>query len=84
MRRRTATGLSSRAPCQGRAAQAACRWPAQDFSALNHQRWRIEEASSVSWLTHQQDLAAKVLSDNLAALLCLDALVQREGFINEN
>ena len=71
------------------------RWPASDFAALYHQRWRIEEAfkrikhrlhleavSGLSWLTHQQDLAAKVLSDNLNALLCLGALHERHGQID--
>jgi hypothetical protein len=70
-------------------------WPASDFAALYHQRWRIEEAfkrikhrlhleavSGLSWLTHQQDLAAKVLSDNLNALLCLGALHERDGQID--
>ncbi|MBB6582008.1 IS4 family transposase [Ralstonia solanacearum] len=70
-------------------------WPADDFSALYHQRWRIEEAfkrikhrldieavTGLSWHTHEQDLAAKVLADNLAALLCLDALGEREGHID--
>jgi Transposase DDE domain len=72
-------------------------WPAADFAALYHQRWRIEEAfkrikhrlaleavSGLSWLTHQQDLAAKVLSDNLSALLCLEALGERDGQISEH
>jgi hypothetical protein len=71
-------------------------WPACDFAELYHQRWRIEEAfkrikhrihleavSGLSWLTHQQDLAAKVLSDNLSALLCLEALGERDGQIDE-
>jgi hypothetical protein len=71
-------------------------WPACEFAALYHQRWRIEEAfkrikhridlevvSGLSWHTHQQDLAAKLLSDNLSALLCLEALDERDGQIDE-
>ncbi|MGF6872679.1 hypothetical protein OKW35_002151 [Paraburkholderia sp. MM5477-R1] len=74
-----------------------CTWPAAGFAALYHQRWRIEEAikrikhrldleaaSGLSWLTHQQDLAAKILSDNLSALLCLEALRERDGVIGED
>ncbi|TDN62261.1 transposase-like protein DUF772 [Paraburkholderia sp. BL10I2N1] len=34
--------------------------------------------------THQQDLAAKMLSDNLSALLCLEALRERDGVIGED
>jgi hypothetical protein len=72
-------------------------WPAADFGALYHQRWRIEEAfrrlkhrlsleavSGLSWLTHQQDLAAKILSDNLNAVLCHAALNGREGHIDND
>jgi hypothetical protein len=70
-------------------------WPAANFGVLYHQRWRIEEAfrrlkhrlhleavSGLSWLAHMQDLAAKVLSDNLAALLSLSALAERDGQID--
>jgi hypothetical protein len=70
---------------------------AADFAALSHQRWRIEEefkrikhrlalkaVSGLSWLTHQQDLAAKGLSDNLSMLLCLEALGERDGQISEH
>lgn len=58
------------------------RFPAADFGALYHRRWRIEEAfkrlkhrlwleavSGLSYLALQQDFAAKVLADNLCALL---------------
>jgi hypothetical protein len=75
----------------------ASRWPAADFGALYHQRWRIEEAfrrikhridlesvSGLSWLSHQQDLAAKILSDNLNSLLCLEALDGRDGHISKD
>lgn len=57
---------------------------AEHFSALYHQRWRIEEAfkrlkhrlhlECVSGLTQhalELDVAAKVLADNVAALLCI-------------
>ena len=60
--------------------------PAADFGALYHQRWRIEEAfkrlkcrmhlEAVSGLSQHAlliDVAAKVLADNIAALLCLAA-----------
>ncbi len=58
------------------------RYPAADFGALYHRRWRIEEAfkrikhrlrlEAVSGLIHlalQQDFAAKILADNLHCLL---------------
>ena len=74
----------------------ASNWPAAEFGALYHQRWRVEEAfrrikhridlesvSGLSWLAHQQDLAAKILNDNLSSLLCLDALHERDGHISE-
>lgn len=61
-------------------------FPAADFGALYHQRWRIEEAfkrlkhrlnlehvSGLSQLAVMQDFAAKVLCDNLQALACLVA-----------
>lgn len=61
-------------------------YPAADFAALYHSRWRIEEAfkrlkhrlalentSGVSWLSAQQDFAAKMLADNLHALSVLAA-----------
>lgn len=60
--------------------------PAVAFGALYHERWRIEEAfkrlkhrqhlEAVSGLSQQAllvDVAAKVLADNLAALLCAAA-----------
>ncbi|MPW23401.1 IS4 family transposase [Paraburkholderia sp. CNPSo 3157] len=72
----------------------ANQWPAAEFGVLYHQRWRVEEAfrrikhridlesvSGLSWLAHQQDLAAKVLCDNLNSLLCLEALTERDGRI---
>jgi hypothetical protein len=56
-------------------------YPAQEFADLYHARWRIEEAfkrikhrlnlehlSGLSWLAAQQDLGAKIVCDNLAAL----------------
>jgi hypothetical protein len=56
-------------------------YPAHQFGALYHSRWRIEEAfrrikhrlalehlSGMSWLAAQQDFGAKVLCDNLNAL----------------
>jgi hypothetical protein len=59
---------------------------ADEFAELYHRRWRIEEAfkrlkhrmrlESVSGLSQQAlitDVAAKVLADNLAALLCTAA-----------
>ena len=60
--------------------------PAGAFGALYHQRWRIEEAfkrlkhrlhlEAVSGLSQHAllvDVAAKVLADNIAALMCLAA-----------
>jgi Transposase DDE domain len=65
--------------------------PAQTFGELYHQRWRIEEAfkrlkhrahlEAVSGLTQQAlivDVAAKVLADNLASLLCAAADEQHD------
>jgi Transposase DDE domain len=65
--------------------------PAEAFGELYHQRWRIEEAfkrlklrqhlESVSGLTQQAvliDVAAKVLADNLATLLCAAAAEQHD------
>lgn len=59
---------------------------AEEFAELYHQRWRIEEAfkrlkhrmrlESVSGLSQQAlivDVAAKVLADNLACLMCTAA-----------
>jgi hypothetical protein len=56
-------------------------YPAGDFGALYHSRWRIEEAftrikhrlaleqlSGLSWLAAQQDFGARILCDNLNAL----------------
>ncbi len=56
-------------------------YPASDFAALYHSRWRIEEAfkrlkhrlalentSGLSWLAAQQDFGAKILADNLHSL----------------
>ena len=64
----------------------ASELPAHLFGELYHQRWRIEEAfkrlkhrlklESVSGLSQQAliiDVAAKVLADNLSALLCIAA-----------
>jgi hypothetical protein len=60
--------------------------PTDAFTELYHQRWRIEEAlkrlkhvqylESVSGLSQQAliiDVAAKVLADNVASLMCLSA-----------
>lgn len=60
--------------------------PTAAFTELYHQRWRIEEAlkrlkhvqylESVSGLSQQAliiDVAAKVLADNIASLMCLTA-----------
>ena len=65
--------------------------PAHTFADLYHQRWRIEEAfkrlkhrmklESVSGLSQQAlliDVAAKVLADNLASLMCIAAAQQAE------
>ena len=65
---------------------AAEEFPASVFGDLYHQRWRIEEAfkrlkhrlklECVSGLSQHAvlvDVAAKVLADNLAALVCLAA-----------
>jgi hypothetical protein len=62
------------------------RFPAADFGEIYHARWSIEEAfkrlkqrlnlEQVSGLSHlavQQDVAAKVLCDNLAAVLAAAA-----------
>lgn len=62
----------------------AAQVPAAAFGDLYHQRWRIEEAfkrlkhrlhlEAVSGLSQQAllvDVAAKVLADNIAALMCL-------------
>lgn len=64
----------------------AARFPAEVFGDLYHQRWRIEESykrlkhrvklESVSGLTQHAvliDVYAKVLADNLSALVCLGA-----------
>jgi hypothetical protein len=64
-------------------------YPAADFAALYHSRWRIEEAfkrlkhrlalentSGLSWLAAQQDFGAKMLADNLHALTVLAATDQ--------
>jgi len=53
------------------------------FKRIKH-RLALEAVSGLSWLTHQQDFAAKVLSDNLSALLCLEALGERDGQISEH
>ena len=61
-------------------------YPAGDFAALYHSRWRIEEAfkrlkhrlalentSGLSWLAAQQDFGAKILADNLHSLAAHEA-----------
>ena len=63
--------------------------PCAVFADLYHQRWRIEEAfkrikhrlhlESVSGLSQQAliiDVAAKILADNIASLICTAAAVQ--------
>jgi hypothetical protein len=65
--------------------------PAYAFADLYHQRWRIEEAfkrlkhrmklECVSGLTQHAlliDVAAKVLADNLASLICIAAAQQAD------
>lgn len=64
-------------------------YPGAAFGDLYHQRWRIEEAfkrmkhrlhlEAVSGLSQQAliiDVAAKILTDNLASLMCSAAAVQ--------
>ena len=64
-------------------------YPCHAFAELYHQRWRIEEAfkrlkhrlrlECVSGLSQQAliiDVAAKILADNLASLLCATASAQ--------
>jgi len=66
-------------------------YPCDAFADLYHQRWRIEEAfkrlklrlnlESVSGLSQQAviiDVAAKILADNLASLLCAAAAHQAD------
>ena len=66
----------------------------EEFAALYHKRWRVEEAfkrvkhrlhlehvTGLSWQCHQQDLGAKILSDNLQALLCMEALTTRKDVL---
>lgn len=61
-------------------------YPVESFSSLYHSRWRIEEAfkrlkhrlalentSGLSSLAAQQDFGAKILADNLNALIVLEA-----------
>jgi hypothetical protein len=38
----------------------------------------------MSWQAYAQDLGAKVVADNLNALLCLEALEQRQGQVSED
>jgi hypothetical protein len=65
--------------------------PTAAFADLYHQRWRIEEAfkrlkhvqylESVSGLSQQAliiDVAAKVLADNIASLMCLAAEIAHD------
>ena len=66
-------------------------YPCDAFADLYHQRWRIEEAfkrlklrlalESVSGLSQQAliiDVAAKILADNLASLMCSAAASQAD------
>ena len=66
-------------------------FPCECFGDLYHARWKIEEAfkrlkhryhlEAVSGLSQQAliiDVAAKVLADNLASLICLAAQAQRQ------
>lgn len=81
--RNTATGARLRVLLTNVPAQQV---PAAAFGDLYHQRWRIEEAfkrlkhrlhlESVSGLSQHAlliDVAAKVLADNITALMCLAA-----------
>src|SRR3954454_24158994 len=65
--------------------------PAEAFGDLYHQRWRIEEAfkrlklrlhlEAVSGLTQHAlivDVAAKILADNIATLMCTTAAGQHD------
>ena len=74
---------SSVSPCALLDAKA---FPAENFGALYHGRWRIEEAfkrlkhrlalentSGLSWQAAQQDVGAKILADNLHAVAILAA-----------
>jgi hypothetical protein len=67
------------------------RYPAAQFGALYHQRWRIEEAfkrikhrlrleaaTGLTYLAFQQDFAAKILADNLQRVLTAPALPNDE------
>jgi len=69
----------------------AADFPCECFGDLYHARWKIEEAfkrlkhryhlEAVSGLSQQAliiDVAAKVLADNLASLICLAAQAQRQ------
>jgi hypothetical protein len=66
-------------------------YPCEAFSELYHQRWAIEEGfkrlkhrlalESVSGLSQQAliiDVAAKILADNIASLLCAAASAQND------
>ncbi len=68
-----------------------CAFPPEVFGDLYHQRWRIEEAfkrikhrlhlECVSGLSQQAllvDVAAKILADNIASLLCAAARDQAD------
>lgn len=70
----------------------AVEFPCEVFGDLYHQRWRVEEAfkrlkhglqlESVSGLSQQAlivDVAAKVLADNLASLMCGAAQARRDA-----
>lgn len=77
--------------------QDADTYPVDAFADLYHQRWRIEELfkrikhrislehlSGLSWLAAQQDFGAKLVCDNLNALLVLAAQEQCGRHIPEN
>ena len=70
----------------------AADFPCECFGDLYHARWKIEEAfkrlkhryhlEAISGLSQQAliiDVAAKVLADNLASLICLAAQAKRQG-----
>jgi hypothetical protein len=72
-------------------------YPATSFADLYHQRWRIEELfkrlkhrislehlSGLSWLAAQQDFGAKILCDNLNALVVLAAQAEGTDDISKN
>jgi hypothetical protein len=81
-----ASDLSGKFPPAARFAFSPPIWTVRTFGELYHKRWRIEEAykrlkhrmhlECVSGLSQQAliiDVAAKVLADNIATVLCATA-----------